>query len=226
MNMVQNNGGMSISPVINPVQIVDDWAVVSDGSIAVVRGRDYHVDWLSADGTVTPSPKMPFDWQRMSDDDKIAAIDSAKAAAERTRAALASGAASVAADGATRVMMNFSTSGDGRLRTMNMSGGALTVEYVSPSELPDYRPAFNAGALKADLDGNLWIRTSTTRAGAIAGPIYDVVNRKGEVTDRIQVPSGRTIVGFGKGGVVYHWRATTRAPGSSARISSREKQIR
>ena len=49
----------------------------------------------------------------------------------------------------------------------------------------------------------MWIRTSATRAGAIAGPIYDVVNRKGELVDRIQVPSGRTIVGFGKGGIVY-----------------------
>ena len=42
-----------------------------------------------------------------------------------------------------------------------------------------------------------------TRAGSIAGPIYDVVNRKGELVDRVQVSSGRTIVGFGKGGVVY-----------------------
>ena len=57
--------------------------------------------------------------------------------------------------------------------------------------------------MKADLDGNLWIRTSATRAGAIAGPIYDVVNRKGELVDRVQLPAGRTIVGFGKGGVVY-----------------------
>jgi hypothetical protein len=66
-----------------------------------------------------------------------------------------------------------------------------------------YRPAINSGSAKPDLDGNVWIRTSATRAGSIAGPIYDVVNRKGELVDRIQVPSGRTIVGFGKRGVVY-----------------------
>ena len=39
--------------------------------------------------------------------------------------------------------------------------------------------------------------------GAIAGPIYDVINAKGEVIDRVQVPPGRQIIGFGKGGVVY-----------------------
>jgi hypothetical protein len=42
------------------------------------------------------------------------------------------------------------------------------------------------------------------RAGSVGGgPIYDVINRKGEVIDRLQVPAGRQIVGFGKGGVVY-----------------------
>jgi hypothetical protein len=27
------------------------------------------------------------------------------------------------------------------------------------SELPDYRPPFGSGAVRADMDGNLWIRT-------------------------------------------------------------------
>ena len=47
-----------------------------DGTLAVVRGRDYHVDWLGADGRWTSSPKMPFDWQRVSDARKEALIDS------------------------------------------------------------------------------------------------------------------------------------------------------
>lgn len=76
--------------------------------------------------------------------------------------------------------------------------------FVSISELPDYRPAFGgAGAVRADADDNVWVRTSATRAGAIAGPIYDVIDRKGEIIDRVQVPAGRNIIGFGKGGVVY-----------------------
>jgi hypothetical protein len=32
--------------------------------------------------------------------------------------------------------------------------------------------------------------------------VYDVVNRKGELVDRVQLPSFRTIAGFGPG-VVY-----------------------
>jgi hypothetical protein len=74
---------------------------------------------------------------------------------------------------------------------------------VSASELPDYRPAFSQGAARADEDGNVWVRTSATRAGAIGGLIYDVINGQGALVDRVQIPAGRTIVGFAKGGVVY-----------------------
>jgi hypothetical protein len=35
------------------------------------------------------------------------------------------------------------------------------------------------------------------------GSVYDVINGKGELIDRVQVPAGRVIAGFGKGGVVY-----------------------
>ena len=74
--------------------------------------------------------------------------------------------------------------------------------FVSPSELPDYKPPFFAGAVRADTDGNLWIRTIPTRQ-VPGGPVYDVVNRKGELVDRVQIPAGRTIAGFGTGGNVY-----------------------
>src|SRR6185436_12943546 len=75
-----DKGNMSVTMEMNPLPLVDDWAVLSDGSIAIVLGRDYHVDWVNPDGTLTVSPKLPFDWQRLSDDDKIALIDSSKAA--------------------------------------------------------------------------------------------------------------------------------------------------
>jgi hypothetical protein len=45
----------------------------------------------------------------------------------------------------------------------------------------------------------LWIRTNKMVDGR---PVYDVVNRGGQVTDRLQLPLNRTIAGFGPG-VVY-----------------------
>ena len=65
--------------------------------------------------------------------------------------------------------------------------------------MPDYVPPFTANAVYADADNNLWIRSSTLVDGR---PVYDLVNRSGELFDRVQLPSFRTIVGFGPG-VVY-----------------------
>jgi hypothetical protein len=211
MSVTQTERGMSMTNEINPLPIVDEWAVLSDGSIAIVRGQDYHVDFVNPDGSLTVSPKIPFDWQRLSDEDKTAIIDSAKTRMEKARAATAAGMpaekAAAAGRGASEgmVVMSFST-GDGP-RGGGAGAGQVAgppLAFVSINEMPDYRPAFNTGAAKADGDGNLWIRTSAVRTGSVGGgPIYDVVNRKGEVIDRLQVPAGRQIVGFGKGGVVY-----------------------
>ena len=70
------------------------------------------------------------------------------------------------------------------------------------SDLPDYRPPFSNGAVRADVDGNLWIRTNPTKPTP-GGAVYDIVSRHGELTDRLQLPPGYALVGFGKGRVVY-----------------------
>jgi hypothetical protein len=76
------------------------------------------------------------------------------------------------------------------------------IVYVPASDLPDYKPPFFAGSTRADNDGNLWIRTIPTSAIA-GGPVYDVINRKGEIVERVQIPENRSIIGFGPGGAVY-----------------------
>ena len=46
---------------------------------------------------------------------------------------------------------------------LTASATLLHEMFVSPSELPDYRPAFMQNSVRADLDGNVWIRTTATR---------------------------------------------------------------
>jgi hypothetical protein len=70
---------------------------------------------------------------------------------------------------------------------------------IEPNEVADYRPPFPHGATRVDADGNLWIRTTTMVNGQ---PVYDLVNQRGELFDRVQLPPFRTIAGFGPG-VVY-----------------------
>jgi hypothetical protein len=65
-------------------------------------------------------------------------------------------------------------------------------------------PAYErtTGSFRADADDNLWIRPRQTKP-VVDGPIYDAVSRKGELVDRVQLPAGRTLIGFGPGGIVY-----------------------
>jgi hypothetical protein len=256
---------------INPLPQGDDWALMSDGTVAVVRVLDYHIDYYAPDGTRTASPKLPFDWKRITDEDKSKLVDSlrvaAKAATDRALAQANQGG------------------GGGRFR--------MAFEPVAAERLPDYVPPIRPGTTLADHDGNVWLLPMTSNIaaqiaqqmsggggmpgmgggpggfpgggrggfggppggggggnaagggrqnraagdtagarrtqgdsagarrapgdsaggrGAGAGParpaapfqlVYDVVNRTGELVERVKLPQNRTIVGFGPGGVVY-----------------------
>jgi hypothetical protein len=186
---------IKITPDVLPM--VDDWAVCPDGSIAIVRGRDYHVDWLDPDGTWRSTPKMAFDWQRIDDNQKTTLIDSALTAIKARRD-------SMDAAMANRGPMPGAGEGGrgGRGREGGAPGGtppALVDGRPALTDLPDYRPPFTRGSTRADTEGNLWIRTTTLVKGQ---PVYDVVNHRGEIIDRVQLPPFRTVAGFGPG-VVY-----------------------
>ncbi len=211
-SMTQNDRGqVSISMMMNPMPVVDDWTLLPDGTLAVLRGADYHIDWLAPDGTRSTTAKIPFEWQRLSDEVKTAFLDSAKTAMEAQRTATTvAGATSAVFGGGTGggggeiTSMRIEIGGPGGAGGPPRAGGAPamtppTLNMVPITDLPDYRPAFGTGAMKADLDGNLWIRTSKVHNG---GPVYDVVNRSGALVDRVAFPYGRVIAGFGPG-VVY-----------------------
>jgi hypothetical protein len=204
-------GNMRITSEVNPLPVVDDWAVLPDGAIAFVRGRDYHVDFLNPDGTKTSAAKIPFEWQRLTDEDKVAFIDSVKAARARlasTQQGAPAGGGGTAGhqpdgpDGGARVMIQMGPGGPDGGGRGNGAGTQPQLNFVSPSELPDYKPPFFANSVRADAEGNLWIRTIPTRQ-ITGGPVYDVVNREGKLIDRVQIPAGRTIIGFGPGSAVY-----------------------
>lgn len=213
-----DDGQVTMSQTINPLPMVDDWAVTSTGRLAVVRGRDYRVDWVGAGREVAATGKIPFDWRRLTDEDKVALIDSVKAQRERMSAhggtgggsgpvvMFGGGGGAPGAGAETRVQMTTTVrSGSGgapATTTMSSANVRANIQFVAPDELPDYQPPFFAGAVRADADGNIWIRTIPTRAIG-GGPVYDVVDGKGELVDRVQVPEGREVRAFGPGGVVY-----------------------
>lgn len=215
VNVAQNDAGqMQVSVMLNPMPVVDDWALMPDGTIAVLRGKDYHLDFLRPDGKWESTPKIPFGWERMDDDEKSRVVDSARVAAEAQRsaqqaamqggnAAALAGAAAQAGFAGAPMMLEMRVGGGGGgpggppSRTQAQQGFQMpSINMIPPNELPDYRPAFRQGSLRADTEGNLWIRTTLVANG---GPVYDVVNGQGELVDRVSLPFGRVIAGFAPG---------------------------
>jgi hypothetical protein len=93
-------------------------------------------------------------------------------------------------------------SGGGMPGMMGMPGGMPAPPLPAASDLPDYMPPFMNSSARPDADAHVWVRTTTP--GAVAGNVvYDVIDNKGQLIDRVDVPKGMSIVGFGKAGVVY-----------------------
>lgn len=149
----------------------DQWALLSDGTIAIVREQDYHVDWIAPNGSMASTPKMPFDWRPISTEEKQRMFDSV-----------------------TKIQDSIAAA---RPIPPNAPAGFRFPRrpVVPPAEMPDYYPPVRLGSMKVDFDGNLWIPPSTSR-DARGGLLYDVVNRKGEVIERVQLPAGRAIASF------------------------------
>jgi hypothetical protein len=299
-------GGYTYYGLTNPLPLYDNWAVLSDGTVTFVRGRDYRVEFRAADGTMTSGPKVPFDWVRLVDEDKQRMMDSIKALRLKSAAvthtsnmirwtnlygkpypkdfkapegyvvpmgygkdwilpegvkfptpyifacapgqtppelanlppAIAAEYAQMAAMGAPPALLASilasalpvpaaaGTTGRGAAPPGTPAAASpppapscvpapvassivppmpvqSEVFLTKPSELPDYKPPLAEGATRADEDGNLWVRFTPMRPMPPGGTVYDIINRQGELTDRIQLPVGYALVGFGAGKVVY-----------------------
>lgn len=250
------DGRVLVDGSINPLPSSDDWAVLPDGGVAFVRARDYRVEFLNPDGSRASSPRLPFEWQRLTDEDKQRMVDSV-AQAQRKSALLDYTTAMIRwTNQSTRPYPGGFMVPEGYApppgfgRDWKLPPGVqLPADYVyacapgeqpqmkpragtegpptpscipppvtmgapaapvirhagviAPSDLPDYRPPITAGgSVRADRDGNLWIRVAQPRP-IPGGPVFDIVNRQGEIVTRFQLPQGYSLVGFGQGKVVY-----------------------
>jgi hypothetical protein len=182
-------GNLTQKLTVNPTQTADEWGLLPDGTIAILRSHDYHMEWVDPDGTRRTSPKMPFDWKRLTDDGKQHVIDSIKPLLEKQMESM-------------KPQTIQTPDGPRRITT--------EIALVPAKDLPDYEPAIQPGAMKVDLEGNVWIVPRTVVPTANGGLRYDVVNKKGEIIERVIVPKGRAIATFEPGG----WAILTNTQGS------------
>jgi hypothetical protein len=170
---------LTLHMVMNPFQMADEWAVLTDGTVAIVRVHDYHIDWIDPDGTRHSSPKMPIDWRRYTDSERTQRVDSIR---------------KVADDQIKNMTSKLNGPGAPQLK--------FDIGIVPDSEFPSFWPPIEPGSVLADLDDHIWV-LPTTSTNAQNGFTYDVVNREGNVFERVQLPKGHVLAGFGPHDVIY-----------------------
>ncbi|HTR77110.1 MAG TPA: hypothetical protein VMH39_03340, partial [Gemmatimonadaceae bacterium] len=108
-------------------------------------------------------------------------------------------------------------------RRMTLADGEVATYTLPPAnvpdpdQLPDYTAPFEGWkAVRVDAEDNLWIVEGeeprpAPAAGVAPEPyVYELVNRHGELFDRVQIPVGTSIVGFGPGVVYLSGRTGTK----------------
>lgn len=171
--MQQNGNSFKYSMAYPGLVAADAWAVFNDGRIAIVRGANYTVEFLGADGKRTASARIPYDRIPVTDADKKAEMDEAKRQMEEQGKAA---------------------------QKMMPAGISMEFELLPPASWPDAYPAIAPLGALAAANGDLWVRRAIPiRVGREQ---WDVLDRSGKLVARWRLPAKTTIVAIGQG-VVY-----------------------
>lgn len=147
------------------------WAVARDGRVALVHPDDYHVEFIGPTGARTAGKPIGFE--------RIPVGEGHKQQWREEQKPLCGGSQTVSFP--------------------RMEGRTVTVAIPAtkePAEWPDLLPPFLPGAAVFAPDGTLWIR----RTGAAdAPPFYDLIDGRGQVVRRVNLPKRSRLLGFGRG---------------------------
>ena len=170
-NLYANRSNGRTTYSVPPFSGSDQMLVASDGRVAIVHHDPYSVDFISETGQRTRGEPIRYDRQRIAEDHKA-----------EWRAAQ---------KGRTNVMT-----------TVDASGRSTTTEPGGQQDPAvwggDYMPPFLERALMFSNDGYLWVR----RTGpADQPPTFDVIDRAGNLVQRVVLPKRSRLVGFGNGAV-------------------------
>jgi hypothetical protein len=150
-----------------PVQAVDTWVALSDGTVAIVRAATYKLDLIAPDGTRTQVGPVPHTLVPLDDDDKKGVVDDTKRATE------------------TFVRLNA-----GRMQ-------GSTLGFEEPTSWPANNPPFRGDLLpRVDRQDRIWLHTRCG-ANVLKFRCYDVIDRRGARVARVRMPARTGVVGFG-----------------------------
>lgn len=178
-----SGGNLMLTMRQTPYTPSDSWGVAPDGSVAVARASDYHLDWIAADGSVRSGSPVVYDPVPVGQAEKEAWV------AGENRPSVAG---TFLMTGGGSLSPGAGTSGP---RNLTISTGG---ENIDDYDWPETLPAFT-GRIRIDSVGRVWLR----RYQPIGAPfLYDIFTPDAEHAATVEMAEGRTVIGFGDG-VVY-----------------------
>lgn len=159
----------------------DGWAAGPDGRVAVVRARDYHVDWIEPNGSKASGPPVPWTKLPVTQADRIASMRA--------------------------LLMNSGVGGKGggdrppgglEATPQEMLTDKAVQEMIDNTAYASTKPPFTDAAPRIGSDGALWVERSV-RLGQPAQ--WDVFDRAGQHRSSVILPAGRRLGGLGQGTV-------------------------
>jgi hypothetical protein len=173
-------GGQNVSVRIGggpPFAGADVSTVAADGRIAVVRHEPYSVEFVNEAGQHTRGQPIRYDKIKVSEGHK-------QEWRERQRTA-------------TRMTMQVDNSGR-RQATMGPGGPVQDPEEWGGEFMPPFLAGGPANTVSFSNDGYLWIQR-TGPAGQ--PPTFDVIDRAGNLAQKVVLPKKARLLGFGNGAV-------------------------
>jgi hypothetical protein len=162
-----------------PFPVQDSWNVGPNGQVAIVRGREYRVDWVTADGRMVRGRPVPVTAVPIRDADKREWV-----------AEQANGLRVSMENRNGQMTMAFGRGG-------SANADAEEEDAIAATEWPAAKPPFSAVFVSPA--GEAWVERSVP---AGSPRVMDVFDAAGVLKSRVVLPAGRRLVGFGNG-VIY-----------------------
>jgi hypothetical protein len=168
-------GNQNVRLVQVPLSPRDAWAVSWDGRVAAARSGGYYLEWVDPEGGTVRGADVVYAPVAIGRAEQEAYLDRSAATGLRISATINNGVRQMA----------FGRGG----------GGGGDGPDINDYDWPDVMPAFAANGVRVTPEGDAWVRRSVSAGGAAE---FDVFGPGGELKERVVLPRGREVVGFGR----------------------------